>query len=247
MLGPGTLARPCLEVCHVRCASRGITLAGIASLLCAAAAGVLAPASVSGATACRVPAGQSAVARHDGVIVWESPGVSIDSSGSVYACSPRHAGTVTLLTFQYICGSPTGCGGQGGYTDARFAGPWVAVAAGDPTPFGAVAEWDTRGSHAARVVASWLEPDDFPAGPYGLALRPDGALAYADQTVNNAGATVDVLHACDSGCPSVRRVSSFVEPGSYEGSRPLLAAIRFAADGELQWRDRGHLHAARIP
>jgi len=153
---------------------------------------------------------------------------------------------VKLLTFQYICGSPTGCGAQGGYTDVRFAGPWIAVAAGDSTPFGAVALWDTRRSPRARVVASWLVPDDFPMGPYGLALRADGALAYADQTVNNSGATVDVLHVCDSGCPSVRRLAWFVEPESYAGSRALLAGIRFAANGDLLWHDAGRPHTARI-
>jgi hypothetical protein len=222
----------------------GVVAVGVATLLCAVSSGAAGPNS---AAACRVPAGESPVARHGGVVVWEDPGVSEASSGSVYACSPRHAGRVKLLTFQYICGSPTGCGAQGGYTDVRFAGPWVAVAAGDPTPFGAVALWDTRGSPRARVVASWLVPDDFPSGPYGLALRADGALAYADQTVSNSGATLDVLHVCDSECPSVRRLARFVEPESYAGSRALLAGIRFAANGDLRWRDGDSPHTAHIP
>jgi hypothetical protein len=221
-----------------------VMVVGVAALAFALSSGV---ARSNSAAVCRVPAGESSVARHEGVVVWEDPRVSEASVGSVYACSPQHPGAVKLLTFQFICGSPTGCGPQAGYTDVRFAGPWVAVAAGDPTPFGAVASWDSRGSPHARVVASWLVPDDFPMGPYDLALRADGALAYADQTVDNSGATVDVLHVCDSGCPSVRRLARFVEPESYDGSRALLAGIRFAANGDLLWRDARRPQTARIP
>jgi hypothetical protein len=228
----------------MRWTAGGVVVAGLAW---AASAGALSPGNAVSAAACRAPVGESSLARHDGVVVWEDPGVAQASSGSVYACSPGNRRSVKLLTFQYICGSPTGCGAQGGYTNVRFAGPWVAVAAGDPTPFGAVALWNTRGTRGSRVIASWLRPDDFPGGPYALALRADGALAYADQTVNSSGATVDVLHVCDSGCLRVRRLTQFVEPGSYTGSKALLADIRFGAKDQLQWLEAGRVHTARIP
>jgi hypothetical protein len=49
------------------------------------------------------------------------------------------------------------------------------------------------------------------------------------------------------GCPRVRRVGRFIEPGGYEGSKAIARRTRFAAHAALRWRGRGRLHTVRIP
>jgi hypothetical protein len=197
-------------------------------------------------TACRVPAHEQKLARDGKVYVWADHSVENSGSGNVYACSPQHPNGVRLLSFDVICMSPTGCGNLPANVDVRFAGRWVAVAGQDNQgTYGGFAVWDTKSSRPAQSHS--FNDLDLVQGAYDPALRSDGAAAYAYQTTGGGGRTVDLLYACDSGCPSLKRVASYSEPWSYQGARPLLRGVRFGAGELLSWTEDGVPESVPIP
>jgi hypothetical protein len=186
---------------------------------------------------CGVPAHEQKLARDGKVYVWADYSVENSGSGNVYACSPQHPKGVTLLSFDAICMSPTGCGDAlTANVDVRFAGQWVAVAGQDNEgDYGGFAVWDTKRSRPAQSHSFYPQVQ----GAYDPALRSDGAAAYAYQTLGKGGSTVDLLYACDSGCPSLKRVASYTEPSSYQGTRALLSSVRFGFHDLLRWTEDG--------
>ncbi|HEX4110298.1 MAG TPA: hypothetical protein VHX88_19365 [Solirubrobacteraceae bacterium] len=146
------------------------------------------------------------------------------------------------------CESPTSCpDGLTGWllSDVRLAGPWVAVSAALNNPFSptdVVVLWHPHGRQGPRILGRLTSGFD----TFALVLRADGAAAYAHQSFTGAG-TLDLPDACDSGCPTMRLISRYVEPLSYLGLKPLLTDVRFAANDELLWRDDGQLHSALVP
>jgi hypothetical protein len=187
--------------------------------------------SGSRAQDCTVPVGESSLGRHGSLRVWEDPTVPGGGSGSIYACSARHPVPVKLLTAPNSpCPSPTGCydWDHWGFTEMRVAGDWVAVAASSKSGPLLIGLWDSAGKRPARVVANV----DATLKTSALALRADGALAYAYSTVDNAFNFVDLLYACGSGCLHVSRLDTFRERG-----RSRLADVRFGGHDSLQWRD----------
>jgi hypothetical protein len=180
------------------------------------------------------------------VYVWANYSVENSGSGSIYACSPRYPKGVRLLSLDAICMSPHGCGNLPANVDVRFAGQWVAVAAQDNQgAYGGFAVWDTKRSRPAQSHS--FNDLDLVQGAYDPALRSDGAAAYAYQTTGNGGKTVDLLYACDSGCPGLKRVASYSEPSSYQGTRALLSGIQFGSGDLLLWTDDGVHESMPIP
>lgn len=105
--------------------------------------------------------------------------------------------------------------------------------------------WYSRGNHEPRRVATLV------GGParidsYALALRADGALAFAYQDINNNFRYFDALDACGTGCHHVRRLDKLFEPANSTGRRRLLTDVHFGGDKYLFWRDAGRLREARL-
>jgi hypothetical protein len=199
-----------------------------------------------GPTVCTVPSGHKKLAREGKVFVWQGHDVASQGSGDVYACSPQHPKGVKLLSVSAICESPTGCGDESADTSVRIVGRWVAVAVKDDQgDYGGVAVWDTHASKPALVHS--INDLDLVQGPYDLALRADGAAAYAYQTIGGGGATDDLLYACESDARGLRRIAKFVEPESYQGTRALLTGVRFGGGEVLLCTERGELESAQIP
>lgn len=219
----------------VRVAARGVAAVAVVGGLATASAAARAH---GGSAACRVPVGERQVAARGNVVVWETP--AVQTSGGVYACSTGHPRRVTLLHVKMFCPSPTGCSDGWVYTQVRFAGPWVAASASIVNSAAQVGLWDATSSRGARVIATPV------LDTYALKLRPDGAVAFAYQRVTNSFKTVDVVDACDGGCPGVRQVDRYVEPENYLGSKPLLTGLHFGARGYLLWRAAGHQHKIHL-
>jgi hypothetical protein len=179
------------------------------------------------------------------VVVWQDPRIPAGDTGGVYACSRAHPGRETLLTVRNpICPSPTGCHNwaRWSYTAVRFAGGWVAVSAAMTGTADKIAVWNAAGTAPARVLGTALSFD----ASYDLRLRADGALAYGTQITTSSLQNVDILHACASGCPGLRSVARYVEPGSYLGTKPLLSHIEFGPHDRLEWRYEGRARDVRI-
>lgn len=199
------------------------------------------------ATGCRLPAGQWLLAHHNHVLVWTNPSVPGGSWGRIYACSPSQTAAVAVVTvYNPICPSPTGCTDwdQWNYIRATIAGSWVAASGAFTGSGDWIGLWNSRAPRAPRQVAV-LPGGAAGIDTYALALRPDGALAFAYQDIDNFR-YFDALDACGGGCRNLRRLDTVLYPASSIGQRQLLTDVHFGASKHLFWRDDGRLRKTRL-
>lgn len=219
------------------------TATAIAVLLCSTAA-----ASTPRPAECRLPVGEWLLARHDNVLVWRDPSVPDGSFGRIFTCSPSHPAPVAIVSvLNQVCPSPTGCVASNlwNYAVAKITGPWVVVSAALTSSVDGIGLWNSAAGPAPRRVAT------LPGGPagidsYGLALRSDGAVAFAYQNITSSFRYLDALDACGRGCRSVRRIDTALEPASTKGSHQLLSDVHFGGNGRLLWRDTGRACKTRL-